>query len=374
MKGPDHMCMSRPTAAVAGSTLAPVAAVAVAAAALAVAHVGYTLVEQPIRHHRALVPSGRRSMVVGLGLSAACIAGLVVVRPLSDDVSLSGQAAAAMAAPLDLAELADLLERSAAIEAVPPNLRPTLQAAALDGPDEYVAGCNLGYRSSELLECELGDVGGLTSVVLIGDSHAAHWIPALDIAAREAGIRLISHTKSACPVSTNTVFVHRLGRSYTECDEWRERVFQRVNQIRPDGVIVVQASGLDNDHLEADYQRGWVTSIERLQTSGADVIVLSDTPYPLVHPPECLAASPSHASGCAMTRSDGVSNQMSAPEQAAAATGASFVRTESLLCGPEHCPVIVGDLLVYRDTSHLTTLYSAWLAGPLAQLLGSPWS
>jgi hypothetical protein len=41
------------------------------------------------------------------------------------------------------------------------------------------------------------------------------------------------------------------------------------------------------------------------------------------------------------------------------------VSTNDMICGAVACPVIVGDVLMYRDGSHLTTVASEALAQPL---------
>jgi hypothetical protein len=216
--------------------------------------------------------------------------------------------------------------------------------------------------------------------VLIGDSHAAHWIPALDVAARAAGIRLVPFVKSACPASEVAVFDRHLNRRYRECDAWRDRVFELVDELRPDIVLATQSSAIRVDPSAGDdpiaaLEDGWVATLTRLGRTGAAVTLLSDTPYADELVPDCLSAHPDDAGACTMARQEGIRFQHSTIEaQAAHDAGVRYLRTESLLCGPTRCPVIVGDLLVYRDTSHMTTPFSEWLSAPLAALLGAPWS
>ena len=50
-----------------------------------------------------------------------------------------------------------------------------------------------------------------------------------------------------------------------------------------------------------------------------------------------------------------------------------YTATYDLVCGPTRCPVIVGNLLVYRDNSHLSTPYVQWVAPELTARLGAPW-
>ena len=49
-------------------------------------------------------------------------------------------------------------------------------------------------------------------------------------------------------------------------------------------------------------------------------------------------------------------------DQLAAQFGTATVDTSDWLCTPQACPVVIGDLLVYRDRNHLTPDASAFLA------------
>ena len=60
--------------------------------------------------------------------------------------------------------------------------------------------------------------------------------------------------------------------------------------------------------------------------------------------------------------------------EAADRAGAAYVAVDDLVCGPTRCPVIVGNLLVYRDNSHLSTPYVQWVAPELTARLGAPWA
>ena len=61
---------------------------------------------------------------------------------------------------------------------VPADMRPGLRAVAGDQAAVCGDGCHLDAGSVHAKECIYGDAG-TTRVVLFGDSHAAHWFPAL---------------------------------------------------------------------------------------------------------------------------------------------------------------------------------------------------
>jgi hypothetical protein len=50
---------------------------------------------------------------------------------------------------------------------------------------------------------------------------------------------------------------------------------------------------------------------------------------------------------------------------------ATFVPTGDWLCTSSECPVVIGNLLVYRDNSHMTTATSLWLE-PYLQAVVAP--
>ena len=76
-----------------------------------------------------------------------------------------------------------------------------------------------------------GDRNAPATVVLMGDSHAAQWFPALDALGREQHWRLVSLTKSGCPPAEATIWVGTFDRAYTECDAWREAAFKRIAEL-----------------------------------------------------------------------------------------------------------------------------------------------
>ena len=116
-------------------------------------------------------------------------------------------------------------------ENVPGNLRPSLPDARLSVSDTLQNGCDVSIPDIEPVVCNYGDEDGEIVAVLIGDFHAAHWMPALDQLAQRSGIRLIPLTKSGCSVADVALMGPRLQRAYTECAEWREHMLATVAEF-----------------------------------------------------------------------------------------------------------------------------------------------
>ena len=348
--------------------------------ALALAHVTYALVEQPVRRAPRLVASPRASVALGLAVTVALAGSFAVLHATRADVLGPGASVAegdGGPAPID----PERLDAAALVEQVPANLTPALAEARDDVPVVFSDGCNGDLGSSavdaaRVQACTYGKAGADRTVVLVGDSHAAQWQPALAVLAEDAGVRLVVLTKSACPLADLTVDNQLLGRPYTECDTWRDEVVALLGDLEPDLVVAASsmrydAAAPDGSGTEAD-AGDWTAGLTRTLGSlagSAPVVFLGDTPYPAGDVPACLAEHLSDATACALDRGQLAFDLARVEAQAASDAGVPLVPTVDLVCGQQRCPVVVGRHLVYRDASHLATPYVERLAPQVAALL-----
>src|SRR5262249_2062687 len=121
------------------------------------------------------------------------------------------------------------------------------------------------------------------------------------------------------------------------------------------------------------WERGYVATLRAIRPAAKSIVVLGDTPYWTADPPTCVSANLADVRPCARPLSEAVDAPHSAAEQRAAhAVGARFVDPIAWLCVPAGCPAVVGNLLVYRDTNHISTPFAIWLAGVLAEAIDPP--
>ncbi|MFI5935787.1 acyltransferase family protein [Actinoplanes sp. NPDC051494] len=355
---------------------------ALALGALMLAVASYHLVENPVRNRPWLKIRAWRGIGVGLILSASAAALALVAThltpPLPTGPDAPGTAVALAAASDPQARLAQLINASAKRKLMPSNMTPELTSAAGDSPRTYTDKCHLDLLESLRDQpCVYGDPAGSQTVYLIGDSHAAHWFPAFDQAARDSGWKLKTLTKGACQVPSVRVWAVTLKRPYDECVTWRDQVFERVRADRPD-LVVLASNDLDNGGLVDDagariptsgtaddklWLRGWETSFERLAQPGTALVLLQDSPWPKGIAPECLAAHAQDVTECYRTRRGSIvePGRRNATAALAKKQGIRVVNPVSWFC-TTICPVVIGDLLVFKDNSHLTTAYSKALA------------
>ncbi len=265
-------------------------------------------------------------------------------------------------------------------EAVPPGLRPSLAAARNDHARPYDDGCHLAQTDVQSGPCVYGATTSDRTMVIFGDSHAVSWFPALERIANEDGWRLEVLTKSACMSVDVLQYNTNLKRVYRECTQWRNDTFARIAKERPDVVIVANSLGFrvvdqDGNRLVgaermAAWREGMARTLEQLRASAANVVVLADTPGSRVDPPDCLSRHLDSILACSTPFDQAVSADWLAEERAAAARGgATFVDPTTWVCPSTPCPPVLGNFLVLRDTGHLTTEFSAAIAGRLRDAL-----
>ena len=345
-------------------------------AALLLAYATYCLVENPVRHRRALIARPVRGLGLGLALSgtAAALALIVAANPpavpVGADAIDTRAVLAASADPLD--SLARLIAAADRTVRVPANLTPALTDAGKDTVRPQTDGCHQTLTSPEANpRCTYGRPGATTTVVLFGDSHALQWFPAVEKLANRHGWRLVSLTRSSCSPAGVPVINSKLKRVYRECDSWRASALARIRALRPQLVVVSSSTGYrgalaghpsDPDGLWA---MAWARLFATLRPEVGQLALLGDTPFLSRDPADCLAAAAAVVSACAEPAATVLRDPLwrSIVRDAAQRAGAQVIDPVPWLCA-QRCPTVVGNLLVYRDTNHLTSVYAEML-GPL---------
>lgn len=118
---------------------------------------------------------------------------------------------------------------------------PAPELAREDLPSSYGNKCHQSVRHVKPKGCDIGVMGGTPVVVLVGDSHAANWIPAFEVLGQEKGWRVISYTKSACSLTLRDITVK--GKPYSECTQWSQAVLSDISALRPDLVVLGRSRG-----------------------------------------------------------------------------------------------------------------------------------
>ncbi|MFB9361038.1 acyltransferase family protein [Actinoplanes nipponensis] len=358
----------------AGRPLSTAENILVATGALVLAALTYALVENPARHLAVLRDRPGRGLGAGAALSLTAAGLCVLITLLVGDTGGTGYRAPALTG---VAKLQQNLALAAGMPAVPANLTPALAAAAKDKPRLYADKCSPAFADPRVkTPCAYGDLTSPTTVVLFGDSHAGHWFPALEKIALDRRWKLVVVTKSACSAADVVIYEDALKRRFTECVQWRRSAWRYIRSLRP--AKVVMASTMPNSplldvtgSLDDAWTAAWRRSIDAVRGPGTEVYYVNDTPWQARNVPDCLSAHLDDPSACARSRADAVQfrSRRALITRAARAEGATVIDPLPWLCTATACPVIVGNLLVYKDQHHITTAYSRLLAPLLAEKL-----
>ena len=343
------------------------------------------LVENPGRFAAALRRSAKASLTVAAAASAAaacaCMlllnvvpvpaghgaaaprANIVAVPPTTIAPAMSPEEAAVQHA---FAQARDAVAASAGLRAVPSNLDPPLAKAPADKAAVFVNGCVRSWREIGQGECATGDIASPTTVALVGDSHAAMWNPAFQHLAEQRHWRLETLAKVTCPLQDLHITSPYLGREYTECEQWRAQIVNRLKAEHPRLVVLDMSRRYGADFGFTSYDPAWIDTLGRtvaqLRSIGAAVLVLGPVPDPGSSVPTCLSGHVDDATACAPARPVAVDDGgVSAERAATTAGGGHYADLTDLFCTADRCPVIVGNTLVFRDDNHVTTEYAQLL-------------
>jgi peptidoglycan/LPS O-acetylase OafA/YrhL len=256
---------------------------------------------------------------------------------------------------------------------------PTI--ASDDQGDAYADDCFTGQPFTDRLTCTYGD--GPYRVALVGNSHAGHWLPALQVLAEERGWTLTTYLVSVCNVSDAPTRFPDPGVE-ENCRSYSDWVVEETSGSSYDLVITSQrqsvpVAGESWATTAAASEAGYTALLERWVSSGARVAVIEDVHNPtrdVGRIPECLDRSRDDPGQCVWPQQwpapDGPGDYRWMDPLYAAAQSRDDVETVSvndLLCRSGRCYPVIGSVVTYVDASHLTATYARSLAPALDQRL-----
>lgn len=329
------------------------------------AAITHHLIGQPLRYSDWLKRVPRRAYAVGATCTAAAVVAAVMIVAATPTLREAPAGEALGAANLKSPKL------QLAAEAVSP--APTSKDARSDRGAIYDDGCLLEPPQSTSGECVFGEPSGRRTVVLFGDSHAMHWFGAVENVAQKRGWRLVALTKAGCPPYDVTVYNGKVGREFTECDEWRERALDRIlNEERPETIFtggavrhrVVGDDGklLDGAENTAALQQGYQRTLEQLVGGGSRVIAFADLPRSPHDMTDCVSGNLDDLRACAFPEDADPVDHFEWRAARAVAGVQLFDFTPAVCDEQRLCHGVIRNTLVYRDNDHMTVTFSRTLA------------
>jgi peptidoglycan/LPS O-acetylase OafA/YrhL len=370
--------------------------------AVVLAAASLRLVEDPVRHSTWVTSRSTRGLVLGASLcgtvalvgaislavprrlaTGAIAAAPVLALDQPTTTTLPGSSANDVGAPAvatpvpglvgtDLATLLAanqvVLAQGLTTSAVPSNMRPSLAKLFDDRPAVYGDGCVAIGVDDTLKPCRYGKTSSTVKIVLLGDSHAAQWFPPLRAIADRNGLELIVLAKGGCPAASVSIPTATLART---CPIWRDKAVQYIADQHPDLVILTGSRHYPNS--DDEWRTGFSTTVTRLKALTPRLLVLGDNPDSREDPATCLSAHLNDVRSCVNHRVKAIETGKLEVERAVAEqNGVRFVDTSDWLCTATDCPLIIGDILMFRDINHLTTVAADWFT-PMLEAIVMPY-
>ena len=226
-----------------------------------------------------------------------------------------------------------------------------------------------------VVRCDFGPQDADVTVALAGNSHAGHWLPALQGVAEARGWRITTFLASQCALADVSQLFDTDAKS-ARCRSWGEDVTAELASGDYDLVVMsnrisVRAAGADSlDETQRPYARGYARVLERVRDGGSPVVVVRDTPAPDEIVPDCVAENRDDLTACSGQRSDWEPRDPAASVvRAREDDGVVLADLNDRICRPQVCDAAVGGVVVYFDGSHLTATYARTLSPFLAEHL-----
>ncbi|AEI11627.1 acyltransferase family protein [Cellulomonas gilvus] len=349
----------------AGGELGAKVGLLVTAASVVPAWLSLRLVENPVRFSTWVAAKARRALTVGLACTlVGVLAGVALLLAVPQ-----GPPPPPDTRPEDPRTLvgAEVIQDGGPQAGAPRDtvrfMTPAPTDAVDDVPEAYDRECQVDSDGSEPRACAWGDPDGTLDVAVVGDSKMLQWTSALDEIGRSEGWRVTTWTKSACAFAD--VVQTQGGKPYESCVAWNDAVLAELTAAPPDVLVTSQRAtsamppdGGDSssEAMSAGIERRW----QEVAALGTRVVVLLDNPAPPDEVYECVAEHLETLTACAFDRDDAVRSS-AASEQLAAATAlgdaVGVVDMTPWVCPTTRCAPVIGDVLVYRQGSHLTDTY-----------------
>jgi hypothetical protein len=270
-----------------------------------------------------------------------------------------------------------------------PSFTPSLTSLSTSAGVYTAQGSSLSFEcdpaNSEHLAkspkpCWQGDTRSKDVVVLLGDSNAGNWEPALSLALLQLKMKLAVFVYPGC----SSQFVKQSpapianGENWRWCNLFHASVVGAIEKLHPKAIISAELgegfSGKAASFLP--YADNWKTTFDLLtaKSPGTIRILMGTTPVNVAGPvPVCLSRYVSSSTNAGMAACSPIyypgtnfsTNPWSYWQRdlvSARVSGAKLIQTYKWFCGfqstvKDYCPAVIGNNLVYVDTDHISIAY-----------------
>lgn len=225
-------------------------------------------------------------------------------------------------------------------------------------PSIYANGCHLSNNESIIKLCLSNIERDLDLIYLLGDSHAAQWVPALESKELNKSWKVKFVTKSSCPyVSINL---------NTHCEKFLSNVMADIRKERPRVLLLSSmTNGSYKNYLTPEYySKEWMLNLESFLAripKETYIVFIEDTPYANFNTTECL----SQAKLRPCTFENRITTLTKSIRDFASSKKFGYINFTSTICQANYCNSADSKLNYFRDAHHISVSLSKRLGNQL---------
>ena len=223
--------------------------------------------------------------------------------------------------------------------------------------------------------CSLGDARSRHLVVLLGDSHAAMWIPGFVTAATELDVRLVPLAKPGC-----AMWALHANRHGWPCLTWWREALAAIRRLHPSATVVSFMTG----NYKVAQANVAANEVQSVLQAVPHPIVLADPPSDewyvnkLPSPEQCMSSRGANIGRCALHVTPDMTASLTQIQSMLDRDGYPAIPTLQWFCAEGICPTVIDRTVTTEDGNHITPQYAQLLgtrlAGRLGPILKQLWS
>ena len=332
--------------------------------------ISYALIENPIRQRvRRRATTGLVVVACAtafLGTAAVALAGInreqqrfqgPTVPAQTTPLGIHGPTSTAHGALSTVIAAVRAARRDAPL---PSPLRPALAdlkvlAPPYTLPADCIAHDGSGVIASKV--CRVGDASSTKLVVLIGDSHAMMWLPAVLEMAWHDHLAVVPLLRLGCTPS-----LWPTGRGSGECAAWFRWAASEIRRLHPRVTLVGGSIDQKLTPLTRAAIKGIVGAARELRGLGPTVVI-GDPEGLDFDPVDCLLSSSASMGTCTATWPASALTGYDEVQRQVTRLGAGFIATRGFVCYQRECPAVIGHTIAWVDGNHMSAAYSGRVAG-----------
>ncbi|WP_022883312.1 acyltransferase family protein [Glaciibacter superstes] len=364
-----------------GHELTDVEKLGIIAITLFVSWASMRFVEDPIRFSPRLLGQVRpMTILIAMGSAMLLVVGLCSVPLVANAVDISAERANTAAI---VASDPACLGAAAVDPATAPCSNPDLAGVLVPFPvdrgsdDDNRPGCWTEMGKSSLNVCSLGPTAGyVRHLIAVGDSHNNTLLGTYERMANDNNWRIDVAGRGGCYWTTADTLRPRWDQD--ACKQWQDALASLLLTGPFDAILTTHSDtnnavrppvGVSKEQATIDGLIGaWTPVAER----GIPVISIRDNPLSSPESGYCVERMGANAAGaCDQPRERALAAFDGAVQAAAATPGATVIDLSDLYCTATTCPAVIGNVVVYRDTTHVTATWARTLAPIIGRAIES---